>query len=241
MDTIIKIENLNFGYNNSLVLENINLILKKNDFLAIIGPNGGGKTTLLKLIMGLLKPVSGKIELLGQEPVITRKKIGYVPQHTTNDEFFPITVEDIVKMGITNSKTLKENSAKILDIMDFLDVLKLKNKKIGELSGGQKQRVLIARALVFEPEILILDEPTASIDNEGQHLIYNYLKKLNKDKTIIIVSHDLNLILSYAKQSACVNKNLCFHNMPEITDEMKDLYIGCQAGLIERRLKHGNI
>src|SRR5690606_6024991 len=119
MDTIIKIEKLNFGYNNSLVLENINLILKKNDFLAIIGPNGGGKTTLLKLIMGLLKPVSGKIELLGQEPVITRKKIGYVPQHTTNDEFFPITVEDIVKMGITNSKTLKENSAKILDIMDF--------------------------------------------------------------------------------------------------------------------------
>jgi len=200
--------------------------------LAIIGPNGGGKSTLLKLILGLLTPNKGKITIFGDKNRKNINKIGYVPQNSNVNSSFPISVTDVLLMGKLGKTSIKINEDKFLELLKTLDILKFKNKKIGELSGGQRQRVFIARALVSEPEILILDEPLSGIDVDGQRKFYEILTELNKKITIIVVSHDMNFILRYAKSAAVVRETLCYHNAPRLTPEMFKVAFDCPFEII---------
>ena len=203
---LINISNLSYKYHKTDVLENINLIIKDDDFLAIIGPNGGGKSTLLKLILGLLTPQNGTII-----NNIKTNQVGYVPQNTNLNIDFPITALEIVLMGIISSKKQifgysKEDIEKAKSSLAKVSMTDFANSKIGDLSGGQRQRVFIARALCSNPKILLLDEPTASIDVKGQREIYELLKELNKSICIVVVSHDISVLLNYAKNVAHINK-----------------------------------
>ena len=213
---LIKINDLFYKYNKTDVLENINLSIKNDDFLAIIGPNGGGKSTLLKLILGLLTPQNGKIQ-----KKIKNNQIGYVPQNTNLNIDFPITALEIVLMGHISSKKKifgysKEDIACAMDSLNKVSMQDFANSKIGDLSGGQRQRVFIARALCSNPKVMLLDEPTASIDVKGQREIYELLKELNKFICIVVVSHDISVLLNYAKNVAHINKNLVYHSLENI-------------------------
>ena len=213
---LINISNLSFKYQKTNVLENINLSIKSDDFLAIIGPNGGGKSTLLKLILGLLEPQSGTII-----KNIKTNQMGYVPQNTNLNMDFPITALEIVLMGhIVSKKRIfgysKEDIACAMESLKKVSMEKFANSKIGDLSGGQRQRVFIARALCSNPKIMLLDEPTASIDVKGQREIYELLKELNKFICIVVVSHDISVLLNYAKNVAHINKNLVYHSLENI-------------------------
>jgi len=213
---LIKISDLFYKYNKTDVLENINLSIKENDFLAIIGPNGGGKSTLLKLILGLLSSENGKIQ-----KKVQNNEIGYVPQNTNLNIDFPITALEIVLMGHISSKKKifgysKEDLACAMASLAKVSMEEYANRKIGDLSGGQRQRVFIARALCSNPKIMLLDEPTASIDVKGQREIYELLKELNKSICIVVVSHDISVLLNYAKNVAHINKNLVYHSLENI-------------------------
>ncbi|MEN5387071.1 ABC transporter ATP-binding protein [Aliarcobacter skirrowii] len=213
---LIKIKNLFFKYQKTDILENVNLTIKDDDFLAIIGPNGGGKSTLLKLILGLLPLQSGKIE-----KYIKNSQIGYVPQNTNLNIDFPITALEVVLMGHVSSKKRifgysKDEISCALESLNQVGMKDYANKKIGDLSGGQRQRVFIARALCSNPKIMLLDEPTASIDVQGQQEIYELLRELNKSICIVVVSHDLSILLNYAKNVAHINRKLVYHSLDEV-------------------------
>nr|WP_306458761.1 ABC transporter ATP-binding protein [Aliarcobacter lanthieri] len=213
---LINIKNLFFKYQKTDVLENVNLTIKNDDFLAIIGPNGGGKSTLLKLILGLLPIQNGTIE-----KNIKNSEVGYVPQNTNLNIDFPITALEVVLMGhISSKKKLfgysKDEIFCALDSLEKVGMKDFANKKIGDLSGGQRQRVFIARALCSNPRIMLLDEPTASIDVKGQQEIYELLRKLNENICIVVVSHDLSILLNYAKNVAHVNRSLVFHSLDQV-------------------------
>jgi len=215
--SIIEIKNLSFCYHKQKILENVNLNIEEKDFLAIIGPNGGGKSTLLKLILGINPIKDGSIKTFGEVPKKNLSKIGYVPQNTNVNTDFPIKVLEVVLMGHIGEKSPlfgygKEEKLCALGALAQVGMEKFANSKIGELSGGQRQRVMIARALCAHPKILILDEPTASIDIEGQKLIYELLKTLNSYITIIVVSHDISVIMKYANKVVHVNKRLNYHD-----------------------------
>lgn len=215
---VIDIENLSFSYSKETILEDIELHVKDKEFLAIIGPNGGGKSTLLKLILGLLKPKKGSIKLFGKEPVKNLSDIGYVPQNTNINTNFPIKVIEVVMMGHVGSRRpligyKKEEIICARGALKRVGMLEFENKKIGSLSGGQRQRVMIARALCAHPKMMLLDEPTSSIDVKGQKEIYELLKELNKSMTIVVVSHDISVILEYASVVAHINKNLSYHDI----------------------------
>ena len=217
---IIKIRNLNFSYDKQVVLEDINLEYSSDEFLAIIGPNGGGKSTLLKLILGLLKPQSGEIKLFGKEPSEVSKFIGYVPQNFLSNQSFPMMVLEVVLMGLIDKKIFgfysKDEKALALSALEKVGMREFANARIGELSGGQRQRVYIARALCANAKVLILDEPTASIDTKGQAEIYEILKGINANGVgVVLVSHDLNIVLNYATKIAYVSKNLHIHKTHE--------------------------
>ena len=217
---IIKIRNLNFSYDKQVVLEGINLEYSSDEFLAIIGPNGGGKSTLLKLILGLLKPQSGEIKLFGKEPSEVSKFIGYVPQNFLSNQSFPMMVLEVVLMGLIDKKIFgfysKDEKALALSALEKVGMREFANARIGELSGGQRQRVYIARALCANAKVLILDEPTASIDTKGQAEIYEILKGINANGVgVVLVSYDLNIVLNYATKIAYVSKNLHIHKTHE--------------------------
>jgi len=216
---MIDIKNLYFSYTKQLILEDINLSIKPKDFLAIIGPNGGGKSTLLKLLLSINRPQKGTINLSTE----IKDYIGYVPQNTDINVNFPISSQEVVMMGIKNiSKSLfgynKKEKALALEVLKKVNMGDFVKSKIGLLSGGQRQRVMIARALVSNPKILILDEPTSNIDKQGQKDIYNLLKELNKNITIVVVSHDISIILEYANKVAYLNKTISYH---DISDKSK--------------------
>ncbi len=219
MNKDIVVKNLYFSYDKEPVLEDINLNLSSRDFLAIIGPNGGGKSTFLKLLLGILKPTKGEVKIFGKSPEEIHLKLGYVPQNTNINKNFPIKVIDVVlqgRIGITKkfwgySKkdiTVAEQSLERVGALDFRD------KRIGELSGGERQRVFIARALATEADILLLDEPTSSIDSRGQINLYSKLKEINKTSGVIVVSHDINIALSFANKVAYTNKTIFMHDSP---------------------------
>lgn len=218
MNKIIEIKNLSFSYDKLNVLENISLDILQDDFLAIIGPNGGGKSTLLKLILGLLKSKKGLIK-----KQIKNSYIGYVPQNTNLNIDFPITALEVVLMGHVGQKKsffgyTKDDISCAMNSLKQVGMDNFANSKIGDLSGGQRQRVFIARALCSNPKVMLLDEPTASIDVKGQSEIYELLKELNKSISIVVISHDISVLMNYAKNVAHVNKNLVYHHLKNIEE-----------------------
>lgn len=228
---VIEIKNVTFSYNESnKIIEKASLEVFENDFIGVIGPNGGGKTTLLKLILGLLKPSSGSIKVLQTLPEKARIHIGYVPQFRSFSKNFPITVENTVLMGRLCKTSLFCNYSykdkKIVnDILKKLNILDLKNLSIGSLSGGQLQKVLIARALSSKPKILLLDEPSASTDPHSEENLFDILKNLQKEITILLVSHDIGFISHYITRVACINKKLVCHKTEKITTQnLKNIY-----------------
>jgi len=241
-DPIIEIKDLHFSYNGRQVLKNIHLRLEKGCFTALIGPNGGGKTTLLKLMLGLLKPDQGTVTVLGKQPGQASRHLGYVPQEIGINRDFPISVLDVVMMGrIRSTGVWSRHSAQdktaAREVLERLDMWELRKRRIGELSGGQRQRVFIARALVSDPEILFLDEPTANVDSSHQNEFYRLLQDLNDRVSIVIVNHDLMVISSQVKSVACVNHTLHYHNGAEITEDMIRMY-DCPVELVAHGIPH---
>ena len=207
---IIKLEKVTFSYGKKEFLKNITLPIYEDDFLGIIGPNGGGKTTLLKLILGLLEPKKGKISVFGRPPKEARKDIGYLSQFKNIDFDFPVTAHEIVLLSRVGDKLIKKYSKidkeAVKKSMKELGIWSLRDKKLNELSGGEKQRVFVARALANEPRVLVLDEPMSNLDIHIQEEFYRILKELNKKIAIVIVDHDLEMVSKYAKEVVCVNK-----------------------------------
>jgi len=232
---IVQITDLFFHYNGQEVLQDIHLTVNKGDFVSIIGPNGGGKTTLLKLILGLLKPSRGTVRIKGKSPAENGTVIGYVPQNINHNFNFPASALDVVMMGKYNPgkrfrfRNKKKDRREAMDALAQLGMAENAGKKITDLSGGQRQRVLIARALVTQPELLVLDEPTASLDTKGQTDFFRLLKELNKKLTILVVSHDLLIVSSYAKSIACVNRRLHYHPTVGSTGELMNAYYSCSV------------
>lgn len=224
-ENIIEITGVSFKQDTSHILEDIDLEIKRGEFLGIIGPNGAGKTTLLRIILGLIKPTSGTIKLFGEDINHFKDwyKIGYIPQHALSfDLNFPVNVFEVVSMGRFSKKGLFKNLGKedrqvIDDVLEIVGMKEYKNRRIGELSGGQQQRVFIARALSSQPELLILDEPTVGVDIAGQKEFYDFLEKLNKEKkiTLVIVTHDIGNISSRIGKLACINKRMFSGCHPE--------------------------
>jgi len=232
--SIIKIRNLNFSYNRQPVLQDVDLEVATGDFMAMIGPNGGGKTTLLKLMLGLLSADRGQILIFGKSPKAVSHRIGYVPQDVHINKDFPVSVLDVVMMGKLRpgrgwTRHSKNDRASACHVLEKVEMADYDDRRIGELSIGQIQRVFVARALVTEPDLLFLDEPTASIDTKGQREFYTLLKELNEIITIIVVSHDLMVVSGYVKSVACVNQRLHHHGHAELTGEMIELMYQCTA------------
>ena len=218
MQNDILINHLFFSYDGAIVLEDINLQYNRKEFLAIIGPNGGGKSTLLKVMIGLLRPTSGEILLFGKNPLHVSHEIAYVPQDTIANKDFPIKVLDVVLMGRLQKSTSfapysKEDYAIAYAMLEKVGMKGFEHQKINALSGGQRQRVFIARALACEAKIIFLDEPTASIDTAGQMEVFKLLKTLNATVGIVIISHDINVALNYATKVAHINKTLYIHDV----------------------------
>ena len=227
---VVKLEDVSFSYGGPLALEHVDLDIAEREFLGIVGPNGGGKSTLLKLILGELKPDAGRITVLGKTPQESRVEIGYVPQYAEFSRDFPISVEEAVLLGrLGKTRMFGGYSARDKDrarrAMQEAEVLDLKERHLNALSGGQLQRVLIARALVCDPQILILDEPTANIDLRAEENIFDLFKKLNARMTVMVVSHDIGFISEYVTRVACLNRTLLCHTTAEITGKsIEELY-----------------
>lgn len=237
---LLQIKDVDAGYNGNLVLSGVNITIREHDFMGVIGPNGGGKTTFLKLILGLIKPVKGKLEY---NPKATKKiNIGYLPQHTQTDHSFPISVREVVlsgtqyKQGFSPIKYTEKEMASSREIMQQMGIAHIAQKPIGELSGGQQQRVLLARAVISNPELLLLDEPSTFVDSRFENELFDVLKALNKTTTIIMVSHDIGTISSLVKSIACINNTLHYHPSNEISEEMLRVY-NCPIDLIT----HGTV
>ncbi len=232
---IVQIDGLYFYYNGQEVLQDINLTVNTGDFVSIIGPNGGGKTTLVKLILGLLPPAKGTVLIHGKPPAKNGTVIGYVPQYINHNFNFPASAMDVVLMGkydpsrrfIFHNK--RKDRQEALAALEQLGMADHAGRKITDLSGGQRQRVLIARALVTKPELLVLDEPTSSLDTKGQTDFFSLLKKLNRELTILVVSHDFLIVSSYAKSIACVNKRLHYHQTVGSSADLMNAYYACSV------------
>ena len=219
---LVEIKDVSFAYTKHTVLENVSFCVKENNFWAVIGPNGGGKTTFIKLILGLLKPKSGSITFAQDMNVA---KIGYVPQITNTNIDFPICVEDVIQMGLLNHIFNRPSSKQIEEIaylMELLSITHLAKKPIYALSGGERQKVFIARALVNKPKLLILDEPTANVDVKAQDEIYKLLLELNNKLSIIVVSHDLSITLGYAKEVLYINRYTLIHQIPKLDFDLNE-------------------
>lgn len=216
---IVELSHVSFAYRESAVLKDVSFSVQEGEFIGIIGPNGGGKTTLLKLIMGFLKPDVGSIHIFGKIPQQTQQLVAYVPQSMRFDRQFPISVLELVLLGRLSHLSWHGqhhhlDKEKAIEAMEKVGIAHLQNASFGELSGGQAQRALIARALVSEPKLLLLDEPTASVDSQAEMDIYNILDFLKKQMTIMMVTHDLNSVIERVDRVICV-QNKVFTLLPQ--------------------------
>lgn len=240
---VISVKHLWAGYDGEPVLEDINLSVRELDFIGLIGPNGGGKTTLLKVLLGLLPPMRGEVHIVGKSAKEGRRYVGYVPQTVEFDRDFPISVWDVARMGrLGRRRLLQSYTAEDDEIVEgalrSVEVLALRDRPIGELSGGQRQRVYIARALATEPQILLLDEPMASVDPQVSTSAYELLRQLNEHITILMVSHDMSAISSHVKTVGCLNRRLFYHGEKQITPDMLELAYQCPIDLIAHGVPH---
>ncbi|MFW6010719.1 MAG: metal ABC transporter ATP-binding protein [Gemmatimonadota bacterium] len=239
----LEMRGVDFSFGARQVLEAVDLRVEEGAFLGIIGPNGGGKTTLLEIVLGLLEPDAGSVSVLGRTPTEARSRIGYVPQHARFDHDFPITVRDLVLMGrlgrrrgrpgrwSTADRTAAGRALRRMELEDREGDL------IGGLSGGQLQRALIARALAVEPEILLLDEPTASVDTRVGRNVYELLQKLAGSVTVVLVTHDVGVISRYVESLACLNRRLHYHGTDELTPELLEETYGAPVDMVAH--EHG--
>ena len=239
---IIKLENISAGYDGKLVLKNVSLNIFDHDFLGVIGPNGGGKTTLLHVILGMIRPLSGSVSYYRNGAPTPHISIGYLPQYNDIDRCFPISVGEVVLSGLSKQKSLlkaftRSHSELVSETLQRIGMNDFKDQSINTLSGGQLQRVLLARAVVASPDVLVLDEPNTYIDKQFQEQMYEMLDTINQDCAVVVVSHDIGTILSKVKTMACVNKTLHYHNSTEISGSELREYFGCPI----ERLGHGDI
>ncbi len=242
-EIVISVEGVWAGYGDEAVLEDVNMEVHARDFVGLVGPNGGGKTTLLKVLLGLLTPEKGRVRIMGEDVKHGRRFLGYVPQMRSFDTDFPIRVSDVVGMGRLTRRgmfrryTAEDNDAVEKALVD-VDAWSLRNRPIGQLSGGQQQRVYIARALASDPTILLLDEPTTNVDPRVSNTIYELLARLNQRISIILVSHDLTAVSTYVKSIGCVSHHLFYHRDKELREaEIQDAY-GCPVDLIAHGAPH---
>ncbi|MDD2755499.1 MAG: ABC transporter ATP-binding protein [Methanothrix sp.] len=227
------------------VLEDINLELVAGDFLGLIGPNGGGKSTLLKVMLGLIKPDRGSIALFGLPPAEARSRVGYMPQKTVFDQSFPVNVLDVVLMGRYSRKGLMHRYGSVdrqaaLKALEAVGMQDRAMREIGALSGGEQQRVFVARSLVSDPELLLLDEPTAGVDSAQQTDFYDLLCHLNRDLkiAIVLVSHDVTAISKYVSKIACLNQRLYYHDSKELSNDDIEKAYGCPVEMIAHGTPH---
>ncbi len=239
----IEVDHVSFSYHKVPILEDVTFSLPQGDFLAILGPNGGGKTTLLKLMLGLLVPQKGSIRVLGKPPKQARTSVGYLPQHTDFNLSFPISAYEITLMGRLPRKKLgrpysREDHKKAQEVLELVGMWEHRYSLISHLSGGERQRVFIARALAAEPAILFLDEPTASVDPGFGIDLYGLLNELNKKVTIVVITHDIGVISRHVRSVACINRTLMFHGEGKITQEMLDMAYQCPVDLVAHGVPH---
>ncbi|MFH1690229.1 MAG: metal ABC transporter ATP-binding protein [Candidatus Eisenbacteria bacterium] len=226
----IEIRNVSFSYDGTFVLRNANLTVNHGEFVTVVGPNGGGKSTLLRLVLGLLQPDSGSIRVFGRRPEESRPRMGYVPQRSDTDPSFPATVLDVVLMGRLGRTRLfgmytREDADSAVAALADVELSALSHRPFSRLSGGQRQRTLIARALVSEPDVLLLDEPTANLDVAMEKELYEILFRLRERLTVLLVSHDLAFVSGFTDTVACVNRTLAVHSTSEVTPELiNELY-----------------
>ncbi|KAA6187326.1 ABC transporter ATP-binding protein [Thiohalocapsa marina] len=249
MTAVIDIQGLRFAYAEATVLEDVNLSIQDGEFLGLVGPNAGGKSTLLKLILGLLEPQAGRIRVLGHSPRRARRRLGYVPQYPAFPRDFPIRVEDVVLMGRLGTghgllgrvgRYRSADRQAVRQALREVEAAELIGRQIGTLSGGQMQRVLLARALVGDPAILILDEPTANIDQRMEGEIFDLLATLNRRMTIIVVSHDIAFISGYVSRVACLNRTLLCHATDDIDGQMINELYGEEVRQISHEHSHAH-
>lgn len=238
---VIEFDDVSFSYDGAPVLDHVNLAIRANEFVCLVGPNGGGKSTLLKLALGLLVPHVGRVRLLGTVPTESRRRVGYMPQHAQLDPQFPVTVMDVVLMGRLTAglragpfgRVDRRVAAEALREVDLYDC---RGRVFSSLSGGQRQRVLIARALACQPEVLMLDEPTANLDLHVEERLYELLRELSRRMTVVIVSHDVGFVSQYVGRVVCVNRTVESHATGEVTGEViAELY-----GRDVRMIHHGH-
>ncbi|HEX9734798.1 MAG TPA: metal ABC transporter ATP-binding protein [Thermoanaerobaculia bacterium] len=244
-EVLIELEDVTFGYGREVVLDGVSLSISERDFLAVIGPNGGGKTTLLRVVLGLVAPWSGRVRrrLGGRHGAGPPGAFGYVPQFAGFDRTFPLRVRDVVRMGRLGGRGLGRRFAAaddraVDDMLGRFRLAALAETPIGELSGGQLQRALIARALVSGPRILFLDEPLASIDSVSREILTRTLEELHRQIPIVVVTHDLTPFARLVEQVACVNRRLHYHPSGEVTGEMLESVYGCPVELIAHGVPH---
>jgi len=242
-EVVISVRNVWAGYDGDNVLQDVNLEVQAGDFVGLIGPNGGGKTTLLRVLLGLLPVTRGEVRVMGKPVRAGRRHVGYVPQVVEFDHDFPISVWDVARMGRLGKRGLfkrytREDDEIVAEALEKVGMARFQRRAIGELSGGQRQRVYIARALAQEPDILFLDEPTANIDSESTTSIYELLSELNERATILLISHDLTAISSYVRTVGCVSGKVYYHGDKQITQGMIDQAYHCPVDLIAHGVPH---
>jgi zinc transport system ATP-binding protein len=228
-EVIVRMEHVDFAYNGEPVLADVNLEIHEREMIGIIGPNGGGKTTLLRLILGLIEPVHGTIKVFGDAPARSSHRLGYVPQHMQFDNRFPASVLDVVLMGLAGKRRFGPFSGRDVrtaeEALGTVGLGEFKNKRFADLSGGQRQRALIARALATSPDMLLFDEPTANVDTSAGEKLYLILEQLNRKMTILVVSHDIGFVNHQISSVICVNKKVFIHPTTELAGQnIIDLY-----------------
>lgn len=228
---VFEMRDLSFAYDSRPVLEDVNLEVAEGGFVSIIGPNGGGKSTLLKLLLGLLEPQRGQVRVFGQKPKQARDRIGYMPQFQRIDAHFPITVEEVVRLGLLSGKTRlgwprRGDHVAVDHALEIVNCTHLRRENFARLSGGQRQLVLIARALVSEPELLLLDEPTANLDPAVEGSFHELLRRLSGSITICLVSHDVGLVTEQTEQVICVNRKVDVHPAHAVSGEFVTAMFG---------------